>query len=80
LLELTQWQSDAEIAALPADAKTRDALSDECADVLIYLLLIADKAGIDIERAARTKLEKNARRYPVASSYGSSRKCPSGGD
>lgn len=80
LLELTQWQSDAQIAALPADVKTRAALSDECADVFIYLLLIAEKAGIDIEKAARIKLEKNARRYPVASSYGSSRKCSSGSD
>ena len=74
LLELTQWKSDAEIAALPADAAGREALSDECADVLLYLLLLAERAGIDLETAARDKLRKNAKKYPVEKSYGSSRK------
>ena len=74
LLELTQWKSDAEMAALPRDAGALDALRDECADVLLYLLLIADKAGIDLEAAARAKLAKNAGKYPVDKSYGSSRK------
>lgn len=74
LLELTQWKSDAEIAALPTDATGREALSDECADVLLYLLLLAERAGIDLEAAARDKLKKNAEKYPVEKSYGSSRK------
>lgn len=74
LLELTQWKSDGEIAALPADATGREALSDECADVLLYLLLLAERAGIDLEAAARDKLRKNAEKYPVEKSYGSSRK------
>ena len=40
LLELTQWKSDAEIDALPSDEKSAEALRDECADILLYLLLI----------------------------------------
>ena len=71
LLELTQWKSDAEVAALPADPATHEALRDECADVLLYLLLIADAAGIDLAAAAREKLAKNALKYPVAKAYGS---------
>lgn len=74
LLELTQWKSDAEIAALPADATTREALADECADVFLYLLLVADTAGIDLLEAARKKLDKNAEKYPVEKFYGSSDK------
>ena len=74
LLELTQWKSEEEIAALPATPKAHEALRDECADVLLYLLLIADRAGIDLEEAARAKLEKNALKYPVEKSYGTSRK------
>ena len=74
LLELTQWKSDAEMASLTADPQAQEALRDECADVLLYLLLIADRAGIDLAAAAFSKLEKNAAKYPVAKSYGSSRK------
>ncbi|HCZ17226.1 MAG TPA: nucleotide pyrophosphohydrolase [Candidatus Accumulibacter sp.] len=81
LLELTQWKSDAEVAASAASGEGREALRDECADVLIYLLLIAENAGIDLEDAARAKLLKNATRYPVDRSYGSSQKhSPAGED
>ncbi|MDR1277031.1 MAG: nucleotide pyrophosphohydrolase [Candidatus Accumulibacter sp.] len=77
LLELTQWKSDDEIEAVAAqsgDAKEREALGDECADVLIYLILIAEKAGIDLVEATRAKIEKNALKYPVEKSRGSNRK------
>lgn len=69
LLELTQWKSEEEMLGISGEA-----LRDECADVLLYLLLIADKAGINLEEAARNKLKKNAAKYPVEKSYGSSRK------
>lgn len=71
LLELTQWKSDAEVEALPADPRAAEALRDECADILLYLLLLADAAGIDLAGAARAKLLKNAEKYPVAKAYGS---------
>ncbi len=69
LLELTQWKSEEEMLGISGEA-----LRDECADVLLYLLLIADKAGINLEEAARNKLKKNAAKYPIEKSYGSSRK------
>jgi len=71
LLELTQWKSDAEVEALPADPAINEALRDECADILLYLLLIAETAGIDLAAAARDKLTKNAQKYPVEKDYGS---------
>lgn len=71
LLELTQWKSDAEIDALPADAVKGEDLRDECADILYYLLLIADTAGFDLAEAARAKLLKNAVKYPVDKARGS---------
>ncbi|MBS0354074.1 MAG: nucleotide pyrophosphohydrolase [Proteobacteria bacterium] len=74
LLELAQWKTDDEIAALPLDLHGREALEDECADVLLYLLLIADRAGIDLDAAARAKLVKNAVKYPVERFRGSRRK------
>ena len=74
LLELTQWKSDAEMDTLLADPAKQEALRDECADVLLYLLLIADRAGINLEAAALEKLRKNAEKYPIDKSFGSSRK------
>ena len=71
LLELTQWKNDAEVEALPADPQAAEALRDECADILLYLLLIADAAGIDLAAAARAKLAKNGARYPVDKAHGS---------
>ena len=71
LLELTQWRTDAEVDALPADPKAAEELRDECADILLLLLLVADKAGIDLAAAARAKLDKNESKYPVAKAYGS---------
>ncbi len=71
LLELTQWKNDVEIEALASDPQGAEALRDECADILLYLLLIADTAGIDLVEAARAKLEKNAVKYPVEKAYGS---------
>ena len=69
LAELTQSKSEEEMLGISGEA-----LRDECADVLLYLLLIADKAGINLEEAARNKLKKNAAKYPIEKSYGSSRK------
>lgn len=70
LLELTQWQSDAEIEAMPADPQKRQALAEECADVLAYLLLLAERAGIDLGAAFVAKMERNAEKYPVEQSRG----------
>lgn len=70
LLELTQWKRDDEVAALAS----HPALREECADILLYLLLIANAAGIDLMAAAHEKLKINAEKYPVAKSYGSNAK------
>ena len=74
LLELTQWKTDAQLDALKSDPSFREALRDECADVLLYLLLVADDAGIDLLDAAQTKIAKNAARYPVDQAFGSAKK------
>jgi NTP pyrophosphatase (non-canonical NTP hydrolase) len=74
LLELTQWKTDEDLARLTSDDQFHEQLRDECADVLLYLLLIAEQSGIDLMQAAEQKLRKNAARYPVALSYGSAKK------
>ncbi|MDR2015544.1 MAG: nucleotide pyrophosphohydrolase [Azoarcus sp.] len=70
VLELSQWKSDAEVDALPLSPEGHESLSDECADVLAYLLLIAEKAHIDLGAALQDKLVKNALKYPTEKSRG----------
>lgn len=74
LLELTQWKTNEQLAGLLSEAGFQEQLRDECADVLLYLLLVAHEAGIDLAAAAQDKIRKNALRYPVAQSYGSAAK------
>lgn len=72
LLEPFQWLTDAEAAALPAE--TRAAVEQEMADVLLYLVRLADRMGVDLEQAAFAKIARNAEKYPVEKSRGSARK------
>lgn len=72
LLEIFQWTTEAESRALAPDA--RAAASDEIADVLLYLVRLADALGIDPLAAAERKMAANARKYPVDKARGSRRK------
>jgi NTP pyrophosphatase (non-canonical NTP hydrolase) len=72
LLEPFQWLTEEQSRSLPTD--TRSAVEEELADVLLYLVRLADKLDVDLHAAARAKLLKNADRYPVEKSRGSSRK------
>lgn len=70
LLELAQWKDDAEIEAAISDPDFRARLAEECADVLLYLLLVCERAGIDLGAAAAEKIERNAAKYPVEKARG----------
>jgi NTP pyrophosphatase (non-canonical NTP hydrolase) len=74
LLELCQWQDDAEFEGRAGDPALRRRLAEECADVFIYLLLICERAGIDLEAATADKIEANAAKYPPEKSRGNRRK------
>jgi len=74
LLELTQWKDDETVDSAVADPVFRDRLAEECADVLLYLLLIAERAGFDLTAAAAAKIETNEVKYPVEKSRGNARK------
>ena len=63
ILELFQWLTPRESMHLKPEKK--EALRDEIGDVLIYLLNLADKSGIDPLEAAFSKLSRNAQKYPA---------------
>lgn len=60
--------------AVPLDARRREAIAHEMADVLLYLVRLADKLDMDLLEAASHKLELNAAKYPVEKSRGRSTK------
>ena len=72
LLENFQWLTE-EQSRSPA-AGTLAAASDEIADVLLYLVRLSDKLGIDPVAAANRKLLANAEKYPVDKARGNSKK------
>ncbi|WP_345794836.1 nucleotide pyrophosphohydrolase [Thauera sp. JM12B12] len=68
LIEHFQWLSAEQSAAL--DATTREAVALEMADVLLYLVRLADVLEVDLAAAARRKIAINAQRYPAALARG----------
>ncbi|RSZ47331.1 MULTISPECIES: nucleotide pyrophosphohydrolase [unclassified Variovorax] len=63
LLEHFQWLTEAQSRDVPADKRAE--IGTEIADVFLYLLQLADKLGIDLMEAARSKMLVNARKYPA---------------
>ncbi|UYZ22529.1 nucleotide pyrophosphohydrolase [Mesobacillus jeotgali] len=60
LLENFQWKT--------SDEAVRDSeqnIKEEMADILIYLVQLADKMDIDLEEEVLKKMKKNALKYPV---------------
>jgi NTP pyrophosphatase (non-canonical NTP hydrolase) len=72
LLELMQWKSGAEL--MEHLRLNREALADELADVLGWVLVLAHDQGIDLGEAVRRKIEKNAAKYPVEKARGVAKK------
>jgi len=70
LLELFQWKSDDEISTMARDPAFAEAASDEIADVLIYLVLLAGELGIDPLAAAMRKVLTNEKRFPERTGEG----------
>jgi NTP pyrophosphatase (non-canonical NTP hydrolase) len=68
LIEHFQWLSAEQSASLPSAVREEVAL--EMADVLLYLVRLADVLEIDLAESARRKMDINAGRYPVERARG----------
>ncbi len=68
VLELVQWKNGDAVEKHLADNK--ELLADELADVLGWVLLIANDQGIDLRSAMVNKIAKNEIKYPVDQSKG----------
>lgn len=67
-----QWLTEADSRALDPERMRR--VQEEAADVLLYLVRLADKLQFDLLEAADRKIELNARRYPADRVRGSAKK------
>jgi dCTP diphosphatase len=72
LLELMQWRSGTDL--VEHLRRNREAVEDELADVLGWVLVLAHDQGIDLAEAVKNKLRKNAAKYPVEKARGVAKK------
>src|SRR5215213_593024 len=64
IVEHFQWLTEEESKNLPPEKLAE--VREEIGDVMIYLIELADKLGIDPVEAAKAKLEINNKKYPAA--------------
>jgi NTP pyrophosphatase (non-canonical NTP hydrolase) len=64
LLEIFQWLTPEQSAAVMDEAESAHRVRDEVADVLAYLLQFCDALGIDVLDALAAKIDRNELRFP----------------
>ena len=72
LVEHFQWMKQKESFALAEDKLA--AVEEELADILVYLVRMADQLDIDLISAAKKKIKSNEAKYPAELVRGSSKK------
>lgn len=72
LVEIYQWLTTEESQNL--SSKKKMAVQEELGDIMIYLVRIADKAGVDLLYAANEKIKINRQKYPVEQVKGKAHK------
>ena len=72
LMEHFQWLTEPQSLELPEEAV--QAISEEIADVQMYLLLLSQRLNVDVIDAVNKKMQKNAVKYPVEKVKGKAHK------
>lgn len=70
LAELLQWLPADEARELARQEPLHARLAEEMADVLVYLVGLADQCGVELGPAALAKIEASSRKHPVPTSRG----------
>lgn len=65
LLAEFQWLTAEESMEVMDDPEAGHAVTDELADVAIYLIRLADVLGVDLAEAAAMKIRRNEDRFPA---------------
>lgn len=65
LQEHFQWLTPEQSCSLTQDPEAKEKVADEIADVLLYLLQLADHTGVDVQEAVERKIIKNGQKHPA---------------
>jgi len=68
LAEIFQWLTEEQSKSVARDSNTAQAVRDELADVMLYLVRLSSVLGVDLNEAVTQKLAKNGRKYPIGDS------------
>ncbi|MET0235843.1 MAG: nucleotide pyrophosphohydrolase [Kibdelosporangium sp.] len=68
LTTLFQWLTPEQSATAMLAADSAAKIEDELADVLLYLVQLADTLGVDLLAAGHAKITRNETRFPVSPS------------
>lgn len=74
LLEIFQWLTAEQAANIKNDASTKEKISHELADIMIYIIRLATQTEINLQTAISKKMQLNAQKYPAALVQGSIKK------
>ncbi|WXU00630.1 MAG: hypothetical protein Ctma_1356 [Catillopecten margaritatus gill symbiont] len=64
LVEIFQWLTPEQAEAIMASSESEH-VREEIADVIIYLIRLADKLDINLEDAIADKIVKNGEKHPI---------------
>ena len=70
LAELLQWLPADRARELVAEEPLHTRVAEELADVLVYVVGLAEQCGVDLGPEALAKIEKSAVKHPVDSARG----------
>jgi len=74
LQELFLWKDHESVRKIQRDEELLRRMTEEIADISIYLLSLSNVLGIDLSDAVTQKLAQNTQKYPVDKSKGSNKK------
>lgn len=74
LMEIFRWKNASQLEELLQDVAKKETIEDELADILFFILRIAQTSNIDMAKSLERKISKNALKYPIEKAKGSSKK------
>ncbi len=64
LAEIFQWMTAEESSRVMNDQKLADAVRDELADIMLYLVRLSAILKVDLLAEANAKIDRNEKRFP----------------